>query len=445
MKIRYFTPRNIETLEPWRRLPREIRDDLQVVSQVLPFRVNNYVTDQLIDWQRGIDDPIFQLTILQKGLLPEEAFERVRRALRDGWSAERRAALVAEIRRSLNPDVDTNSADIPALEDEPVPGVQHKFRDTCLIFPAHGQTCHAYCTFCFRWPQFVEDAGVRYATDASHRFQRYVRDHPELTDLLFTGGDPMTMNARHLRAYLEPFLAPEFDHIQTLRIGTKSLAYWPYRFVTDSDADAVLRLFDEITGAGKQLAIMAHYNHGRELSTPIAQEALRRVQRTGAIVRTQSPLVRHINDDPAVLAHLWTEQVRLGCVPYALFVERLTGASRHFALPLERAWRIFRDAYEAAPGLARTVRGPLMSTYYGKVLVEGVAEGQGEPVFVLSLVRSRRPEWTRRPFFARYDSAARWLDELRPADGSATFFFQEPDIIQGAGRGLQRAAAGGPG
>ncbi len=75
--------------------------------------------------------------------------------------------------------------------------------------------------------------------------------------------------------------------------------------------------------------------------------------------------------------------------------------------------------------------------------MEGVAEGQGEPVFVLSLVRSRRPEWTRRPFFARYDPAARWLDELHPADGSATFFFQDPAVVQGAGRGFQGAVAGG--
>jgi len=101
------------------------------------------------------------------------------------------------------------------------------------------------------------------------------------------GGDPMIMKTKTLRAHLAPLLAPELDHVQTLRIGSKSLAYWPQRFVSDADADDLMRLFEEVASAGRHLALMAHYSHPRELSTPVSRTAVERVQATGAVVRTQ--------------------------------------------------------------------------------------------------------------------------------------------------------------
>ena len=72
---------------------------------------------------------------------------------------------------------------------------------------------------------------------------KYLQIHKEVSDVLFTGGDPMTMNAKMLCAYIEPLLEVKFEHIRTIRIGTKSLAYWPYRFLTDSDSDEIIALF----------------------------------------------------------------------------------------------------------------------------------------------------------------------------------------------------------
>ncbi|MDJ0516490.1 MAG: hypothetical protein QNJ74_09625 [Trichodesmium sp. MO_231.B1] len=130
-----------------------------------------------------------------------------------------------------------------------------------LIFPTAGQTCHAYCTFCFRWPQFVGLDDLKFATRESGIFQQYLQKHQEVSDVLLTGGDPMTMKAWQLALYIEPLLEPEFDHIQTIRIGTKSISFWPYRYVTDEDADNTLRLFEKIVQQGKHLAVMAHYEH----------------------------------------------------------------------------------------------------------------------------------------------------------------------------------------
>ena len=147
--------------------------------------------------------------------------------------------------------------------------------------------------------------------------------------MLLTGGDPLIMSARNLAAYIEPFLGHEFDHIRNIRIGTKSVAYWPYKFVTDKDADDTLRLFEKVVNSGKHLAIMGHYNHWRELSTDVAQEAIRRIRNTGAQIRTQSPLVKNVNDSSEVWARMWKEQVKLGCIPYYFFVERNTGAKNY--------------------------------------------------------------------------------------------------------------------
>ena len=172
---------------------------------------------------------------------------------------------------------------------------------------------------------------------------------------------------------------------------------------------------------------MAHFSHPAELESPVAIEAIRALRRTGAQIRTQTPLLRHINDDPATLARMWRPQTQLGCIPYYLFIARDTGAQRYFELPLARCWKIFREAYASMSGLSRTVRGPSMSATPGKVQVLGVSEVAGERVFALRMLQGRNPDWVGRPFFARYDPTARWLDDLEPAFGEREFFY-EPEL-----------------
>ena len=161
-----------------------------------------------------------------------------------------------------------------------------------------------------------------------------------------------------LIGFIEPLLDAELEHVQSIRFGTKAPAYWPQRFVEGADADDLMRLFRKIRRAGRHVALMAHYSHPRELETPVAVEALRRIVDTGAVVRCQAPLIRHVNDSAACWAELWRRQVRLGAVPYYMFVERDTGPRDYFAVPLADCFEIFRDAYNDISGLGRTVRGP---------------------------------------------------------------------------------------
>jgi len=424
-KIKFYQAKDIKNLEQLSKFSFKERLQMQAVASVLPFRTNNYVIEELIDWNNVPDDPIFRLTFTHPEMLPSQELNYVYQLLEENTSQKELREAVNQIRRRLNPHpAGQKQYNVPTFNGEPVPGIQHKYRETVLIFPTAGQTCHAYCTFCFRWPQFVGLDDLTFATRESGIFQQYLQQHQEITDVLLTGGDPMTMKTRQIALYIEPLLEPEFDHIQTIRIGTKSLAYWPYRYVTDPDADDLLRLLEKAVQRGKHVAIMGHYEHWKELDTPIAQEAIRRIRSTGAQIRTQAPVIRHINDSAETWAKMWQMQVKLGCIPYYMFVERQTGAKEYFEISLVRTWEIYQQAIQQVSGLGRTARGPVMSALPGKVAIDGVAEIAGEKVFVLSFLQARKPDWCKRPFFAQFNADATWLSDLQPAFGQDKFFYE---------------------
>ncbi|WP_226929343.1 KamA family radical SAM protein [Janthinobacterium aquaticum] len=431
-RFKPYTRQTIGQARQWEWLSEAQREEVQVVSHVMPFRTNEYVLDRLIDWNNIPDDPIYRLVFPHRDMLAPEQYGQLRALLQEGEPAAIEACVRA-IRHGMNPHpAGQMTHNVPQQGGVPLRGLQHKYDQTVLFFPSAGQTCHAYCTFCFRWPQFVGMDDMKFDARGSGELVAYLQHHREVTDVLVTGGDPMIMNARQLAAYLEPLLDPSLAHIQNIRIGTKAVAYWPQRFVSDRDADDLLRLFERIVQAGKNLAIMGHYSHAVELRQEIAQQALKRIVGTGATLRMQGPLIRHINEDPKSWAELWQTGTRLGAIPYYMFVERDTGPHAYFSLPLARAHAIFQAAYQMVSGLSRTVRGPSMSAFPGKILIDGVVEIAGEKLFALQFLQARNPDWVRRPFYAKFDANATWLDELKPAFGQEKFFFEldqpVPDI-----------------
>lgn len=428
-KFKPYTRQTITQAPQWQSLSNELREAVQVVSRVLPFRTNQYVMDELIDWDNVPNDPIYRLTFPHQDMLSQAEYSHLRNLVLEKKDEAAIEATVREIRMRMNPHpAGQMTHNVPFLNGQPVSGLQHKYKETVLFFPSAGQTCHAYCTFCFRWPQFVGMDDLKFDARESNELVQYLKQHPEVTDVLITGGDPLIMNTRSLAGYIEPLLAPELSHIQNIRIGTKSVSYWPQRFVTDKDSDDLIRLFERVVAAGKNLAIMGHYNHPAELRPAIAQRAVKRIVSSGATLRMQAPLIRHINEDPKGWAELWTTGVRLGAIPYYMFVERDTGPSHYFQLPLAKAYEIFQAAYQTVSGLARTVRGPSMSAFPGKVVIDGIVEIGDEKVFALQFLQARNPNWVRRPFYAKFDPAATWLHDLKPAFGAKKFFFDNESV-----------------
>jgi KamA family protein len=431
-RFRAYTAKHLDALTLRAGFDAGQRLAVQAVATVLPFRTNAYVVEQLIDWDAVPDDAIYRLVFPQADMLPQADVRRIAGLLANAAPDGEVRAVAHEVRMRLNPHPAGQLAlNIPDLPDGPVPGIQHKYPETVLVFPKQGQTCHAYCTYCFRWAQFVDEPDLKMATADVGRVIVYLRAHPEVTSVLITGGDPMIMGAPVLRRYIEPLLDAGLDHIESIRIGTKSLAYWPQRFVSDPDADDTLRLFDEVAESGRTMAFMAHFSHPRELEPELVGEAVRRIRATGAVIRTQAPLIRSINDDPATWAQMWRSQVRIGMIPYYMFVERDTGPQDYFAVPLARACDVFQDAYRTVSGLCRTVRGPSMSATPGKVCVDGVVEVAGEKAFALHLIQARDPGLVGRPFFARFDPDAVWLSDLEPAFAARFPFEPDPDDLPG--------------
>jgi len=226
MTFQAYTRTHFDQSPQLQGLPAAEREAMKAVSAVLPFRVNRYVIEELIDWSRIPEDPIFQLTFPQRDMLSPENFRRMRDLVRRDAPRAEVAAAAREIQHQLNPhpagQVELN---VPQLDGRPLAGIQHKYRETVLYFPAAGQTCHAYCTYCFRWAQFVGLEDMKFASKEPSGLVAYLKRHREVTSVLITGGDPAVMKTSVLRRTIEPLLDPELDHIESIRIGTKAPAY----------------------------------------------------------------------------------------------------------------------------------------------------------------------------------------------------------------------------
>ncbi|MFW5755647.1 MAG: KamA family radical SAM protein [Tangfeifania sp.] len=424
MKYRSFSLHNFRQIPQLENLTEEQKFDIEVVGTVLPFKTNNYVVDELIDWDNFEKDPFFILNFPQREMLGEADFNKIATLLKSGAPKKEVQGEVKKIRLKLNPNPAGQESNVPVFDGRKLNGIQHKYREIMLFFPTQGQTCHAYCTFCFRWPQFALNE-FKFAMKEADTMVNYLKANPHITDVLFTGGDPAVMKTKFFEAYFNALADADLPNLKNIRIGTKALAYWPYRFTADEDADDLIRLFKKMKSKGINIALMAHFNHPDELKTPAVKEAVQRLISAGVQIRSQSPILKNINAHAGIWAENWKEQVNMGIIPYYMFIPRDTGAQDYFAVTLNQSWQIFRNAYNQVSGICRTVKGPSMSCTPGKVQVVGVSEIKGEKVFVLNFLQGRDPSWVGQPFFAKYNPDAIWIDDLEPAFGDSQFFFEE--------------------
>lgn len=424
-EFKAYNKKSLNKISYLNNLDPEIKQDIEICTNIMPFRVSSYVIEELIDWDKVPDDPIFQMTFPQPEMIGMENFNKLKSFYLNG-NINSFKDEVRNIHFTMNPHpAGQKDLNVPVMDNKALPGMQHKYDETVLFFPSQGQLCHSFCTYCFRWAQFIGLQDLKFSSKEKESLYRYIKINPQITDLLFTGGDPMVMKASVIQKYVEPFLNEKPDHLQNIRFGTKALAYWPYRFFEDKDSDDLMRLFENIVDKGYHLAIMAHFSHYRELETPAVEKAIKRLKSIGVQIRCQAPLIKNINDKSIIWEKMWKDQVRLGAVPYYFFVERDTGPKKYFEIPLIRAFEIFTNAYKNVSGLARTVRGPSMSAGPGKILVEDIAEINGEKIFVLKFVQSRIKEYINKVFFAKFDEKATWIDDLKPAFGEKEFFFEK--------------------
>jgi KamA family protein len=393
------------------------------VACIYPFKATQHSLN-LIDWDNYESDSVFHLVFPQPEMLSAEEIAKLIEAEKNDDLEK----VVQAIRQTKNPNPANQELNRPVLTYPNgrkiiIEGMQHKYIQTTLVFPKPAQVCFSNCQYCFRAPQLWGSEDM-FVEESPAVMLDYFKYHNEVTDVLFTGGDPAKMTAEQLSEYIDPLLGPDYEHIQNIRMGTKALTFLPQRFLSMPDSDDFIMLLEKAVKSGKSVNIMAHFSSLNELAHPDTEKAIKRIRETGATIRSQTPLMKHINADADVLAAKWKKEVKLGVVPYYLFIARDTGPQEYYEVSLADAYTIYSEAREKVSGLCHTLRGPSMSASPGKVAVIGMPVIKGEKVFALKFLQARNFKWQEELFFAKYDPKAFWLDDLKPAFGEKEFFYE---------------------
>ena len=371
-------PKYVTKLDQIDEMDEEEKQRLKEVTERFVFRTNEYYMS-LVDWSDP-DDPIRRLVI------PDET------ELED-WG-----------RLDASYEADYTM----------VPGLEHKYSSTALLLV--NDVCGAYCRFCFRKRLFMNDNDevVKDVTDGVE----YIRQHPEISNVLLTGGDPLIMSTGKLERVISQLR--EIDHVHIVRIGTKMPAFNPYRITDDP---SLLEMIEKYSTSEKRIYIMAHFNHPVEL-TDIAIKGLGLLQKAGAIVINQTPLIAGINDDPVVLSELFNRLSYIGVPPYYVFQCRPTLGNRIYSVPVERSYEIFEQARMNSSGLAKRAR-LVMSHATGKVEIVGLTETH---VFFKYLRAHRDSNSSRFLMFER-DPEAYWFDDY--AEAVQIHELENPHVLTG--------------
>ncbi len=241
-----------------------------------------------------------------------------------------------------------------------LPGMQHKYRQTVLILTT--EVCSMYCRHCFRKRMvgLGDDETAKYLPAMGE----YVRSHPEVNNVLLTGGDSFLLSNERIRRLLEIFAPiPGLDFI---RFGTRTPVVLPQRITGDPELLDILSEYSK----QKQIFVITQFNHPREV-TPEAAAAIHALEEIHIPVRNQTVLLKGINDDPKVLAALLSSLTAAGIVPYYIFQCRpVRGVQNHFQIPLRQAVRIVDEAKNLQNGQGKCVRF-CMSHPRGKIEILG--------------------------------------------------------------------------
>ncbi|MBQ3199395.1 MAG: KamA family radical SAM protein [Firmicutes bacterium] len=259
-------------------------------------------------------------------------------------------------------DVDTSGEG----DNTVVPGMQHKYRQTALILSSNA--CYMYCRHCFR----KRMVGIT-DEETAKRLELmtvYVQEHPEINNILITGGDSFANSNAIIRQYLDHFA--DMQQLDLIRFGTRVPVVYPQRIYDDAELLDMLREYCQ----KKQLYIITQFNHPREV-TPEAIKAVKALMNCGLLVKNQTVLLRGINDSAEVLGELLDKLTACGVVPYYVFQCRpVRGVLNHFQVPLAEGYKIVDGAKALQNGQGKCIRYA-MSHYTGKIEIIGeLANGE---------------------------------------------------------------------
>ena len=242
------------------------------------------------------------------------------------------------------------------LAHSPVEGIVHRYPDRVLLKAVH--VCPVYCRFCFRREMVGPQGLGTLSAEALDRAFAYIADHPEIWEVILTGGDPLVLSPRRLTELMERLAA--IDHVRIVRFHTRVPVVEPERI---DEA-----LIGALKASGKTTYVALHANHPREL-TPTARTACARLVDSGIAMVSQSVLLKGVNDDPDTLAALMRAFVETRIKPYYLHHPDLAPGTSHFRLSLEEGRALVASLRGRISGLCQPTYVLDIPGGYGKAVI----------------------------------------------------------------------------
>jgi len=278
-----------------------------------------------------------------------------------------------------------------------VPGLQHKYPQTGLLLVT--DRCASYCRYCFR-KRIVGKDSDEIAPDFAE-VARYIARHPEMNNVLLSGGDPFVLSTAKLDKIVDHLLP--IPHLSSIRFGTKTIAFAPKRF----EDPALPNLFHRICESGKAPIIVSHFDHIGEMSDE-SERNIEHLRAHGVQFLNQSVLLANVNDDAEILAATFERCHHVGVRPYYLFQGRPVKGASHFQVPLCRGLEIVRGINQRLSGIQKTFKY-IMSHYTGKIEILDI--GTDDRIY-MRYHQNKDPAKIGRIFSRPYVEGACWLDDL---------------------------------
>ena len=223
----------------------------------------------------------------------------------------------------------------------PIRFLTHRYPDRVLVYATF--FCSLFCRFCFRRTKTGE-ATPGPSTEDRDRIVAYLRAHPEVDEVILTGGDPLTLLDEQLEDWFSRLRS--VSTISRIRIHTRVPVNLPSRIT-----NRLVELLRRYSDATHPMYIVTHFNHPNEIA-PENIEAIAKLVDAGIVVRNQGPLLRGVNDDPMILETLFKKLTNMRVVPYYLHQLDLARGTNHFRVPIERGIEIMRELQGRVTGIA---------------------------------------------------------------------------------------------
>ncbi|SHI81226.1 KamA family radical SAM protein [Parasporobacterium paucivorans] len=259
-----------------------------------------------------------------------------------------------------------------------MPGMQHKYNETALILS--NNQCAMYCRHCFR-KRLVGVKEDEIGGDIL-RMAGYVADHPQINNVLITGGDFLMNSNSQIVQYLEAFC--RMDQLDFIRLGSRMPVVLPGRITSDPELLDILNFYNR----RKQLYLITQFNHPNEC-TPKAKVSIKAIQELGIPVKNQAVLLKGVNDDSNVLAKLFRSLTSWGIVGHYIFQCRpVRGVGGRFQVSIKMGCQLVNDANAKQNGLGKSA-DYTMSHRSGKIRILGETE-EGKMLFKYQQARNRK-------------------------------------------------------